>query len=446
MAGGGWRLPFWWVLRRHAPDPKPRVVLFDVPYGGGAREEGVTELSGWGLRVTRQGHSHPPELFEEMAGRHKPYPAWINRDYDRNPLSERRYRRVLARLVNRRTDLALDLLGRGDWDCALLNVTEPHFAAHAFFHHLRSAEPTRGRSRLGATTGLLDTYVETDRCVARLIDAAGPETDVIVFSTIGLRPNETSRDLLREVLIALGYEFPAPRAKARGGRATAMRLGTKLVPRFLRHRLRQLMSAEAFEEVADEAWGKSIDWSRSRAVSEAEPGSAWLRLNIAGREAEGIVDPADRDALIAEITADLTQLVDDETGEPAVAEVASVAAIAPGELSGQMPDLLVHWTPNQRIRTVRHPRVGRISDRRGPYARTEHTSNGFLVAAGPSISTEGPPHGSPTPSEVDIAPTVLHAYGAPVPEGMTGEVLEWLLAERRDVRRADIDISATPSL
>ena len=128
MAAGGWRRTFWWVLRRHAPDPKPKVLIFDVPYAGGLQDDGVTELGGWGIRVTRQGSSWPPDLYEEMSARHAPYPDWINRDYDRNPFSERRYRRVLARLSRRRTALALDLLERADWDFALVNFTEPHFA------------------------------------------------------------------------------------------------------------------------------------------------------------------------------------------------------------------------------------------------------------------------------------------------------------------------------
>jgi predicted AlkP superfamily phosphohydrolase/phosphomutase len=442
MANGGWRRPFWWVLRRHAPDPKPRALVFDIPYAGGLRDDGVTEFAGWGLRVTRQGKSWPPELFEQMTRRHSRYPAWINRDYNRNPFSERRYRRVLARLARRRTALALDLLDRFEWDCALLNFTEPHFAGHAFFHHLNPAEPAARSARFGATDGLLDAYLETDRAVGRLLEAAGPDTDVIVFSTIGLRPNEIAKDLLRSVLVALGYEVPAaPTPRGRLRRIATM-VGLRVLPRFLRHRVRKLVPVKAVEDAADAAWGEAIDWSRSRAVSEAEPGSSWIRLNMAGRGPQGIVTVEEREGLIAEIVADLGRLLDDATGEPAVAEVIPVAELAPGRLSAQMPDLLVRWKPGKRIRAVRHPRVGVISDGSAPYARTEHTGAGFLVAAGPSIEAGAAPDGDP-PREIDLAPTVLHAFGSPVPEAMSGRVLEWLLAGERDVTYEEIDVDVS---
>jgi len=310
MAGGGWTRPFWSVLRDRLPEPKPRAIVFDIPYSGGMDDDGVIQVSGWGLRVTRQGSSRPAGLFEELTATHPGHPSWINRDYDRGPVSERRYRRVLRELTRRRTRLILDLFGRSDWDLAVVNYVEPHFAGHAYHHHIESAEQPRRRARWGAPTGLLDLYEEADRNLASLIEAAGPEADVIVVSTIGLRPNETSKDLLTRVMVALGYQVPAAQPPRSRTRAAAMRVATTIVPRFLRHRIRRLVPVGTAEAIADRAWGESIDWARSRAVSEAEPGSAWLRLNLEGREPGGIVPPQEREALLAEITADLEQLID----------------------------------------------------------------------------------------------------------------------------------------
>ncbi len=267
---------------------------------------------------------------------------------------------------------------------------------------------------------------------------------MLVFSTIGLRPNECSKDLLGAIMIALGYQVPAEPSRAGRGRRLALRLASTVVPRFMRHRLRKLIPVGTAESIADQAWGDEIDWSRSRAVSEAEPGSAWIRINLAGREPDGIVSPADREALIAELIGELGQLVDPDTGAPAVAEVLPIAEIAPGTLVEQMPDLLVGWTPGKRIRRVRHPRVGTIEDGGGPYARTEHNGSGFLVAAGPGIAPTSM-EGHPPPSVLDLAPTVLHLFGCPVPEGMSGMVLEWLLSEKRQPVRAPIDCTSEPT-
>ena len=62
----------------------------------------------------------------------------------------------------------------------------------------------------------------------------------------------------------------------------------------------------------------NVDWSKTRAYGLGING---LYLNLKGREMNGIVDPADRDALIAEIGAKLLETVDPSTGELAVTKV-----------------------------------------------------------------------------------------------------------------------------
>ena len=62
----------------------------------------------------------------------------------------------------------------------------------------------------------------------------------------------------------------------------------------------------------------NVDWSRTRAYALGLNG---LYINVAGREREGIVDPAEREALAREIGAKLLQSVDPKTGQRAVTEV-----------------------------------------------------------------------------------------------------------------------------
>jgi predicted AlkP superfamily phosphohydrolase/phosphomutase len=62
----------------------------------------------------------------------------------------------------------------------------------------------------------------------------------------------------------------------------------------------------------------NVDWSRTRAYGLGLNG---LYINVAGREKEGIVDPAQREALAKEIGAKLLQTVDPKTGQRAVTKV-----------------------------------------------------------------------------------------------------------------------------
>jgi predicted AlkP superfamily phosphohydrolase/phosphomutase len=62
----------------------------------------------------------------------------------------------------------------------------------------------------------------------------------------------------------------------------------------------------------------NVDKSKTRAYSGGLNG---LYLNLKGREKDGIVDPADRDALLAEISEGLLSVIDPATGGPAVTKV-----------------------------------------------------------------------------------------------------------------------------
>jgi predicted AlkP superfamily phosphohydrolase/phosphomutase len=62
----------------------------------------------------------------------------------------------------------------------------------------------------------------------------------------------------------------------------------------------------------------NVDWSRTRAYALGLNG---LYLNVAGRERDGIVDPAGREALAQEIAARLLEAVDPGTGQRAVTSV-----------------------------------------------------------------------------------------------------------------------------
>jgi predicted AlkP superfamily phosphohydrolase/phosphomutase len=438
---GCWRLPFWRVLRENGPDPDAKVALLDVPFPDPARDPAVREIGGWGMRVEKQLWSRPDDLATRLdAARGRP-PTWLDREYERNSLVLRRYRRALIGHVRRRTDLALRLLAEDDWTLGLINVIEPHRAGHAFYHGLDPSHPAHhpGRAPVSAAA-IRDIHVELDRSVARLAEAAGPDVDLVLFTTFGLRINELPVAMMRGILERLGYLVPAAPGGRTGRLITARRFASTFVPRFARHRLKALVSRGTEVEAAQAAWTSTVDWSRSRVVSEAEPGTAWLRINLAGREPEGIVAPAEREALIDELSQDLMQLVDIETGEPAIEEILRTEERLSGPRSHLLPDLVVIWRPGRRIRALRHPRAGVIRDEGALWIPTEHRGEGMMIAAGPSFEAgaraEGTIH--------DIAPTALQALGSPIPEQMDGEPLMALFADRGEPRREPIPIDFDP--
>jgi predicted AlkP superfamily phosphohydrolase/phosphomutase len=165
----------------------------------------------------------------------------------------------------------------------------------------------------------------------------------------------------------------------------------------------------------------ATEWSRTRAFAIPGACTSFLRVNLRGREPEGLVEPgAEYAALLRELEADLRLLVDADTGEPAVRAVARTVDLFGDSAAPSLPDLFVSWKPGRFMERVLHPRA--VLEQRRPdfYRRSDHSQHGFVAAAGPQLPCLGAV-GELSP--LDLAPTFLALLGAPVPEAMDGKPL-----------------------
>jgi predicted AlkP superfamily phosphohydrolase/phosphomutase len=90
----------------------------------------------------------------------------------------------------------------------------------------------------------------------------------------------------------------------------------------------------------------NVDWSKTRAYALGLNG---LYINLKGRERDGIVEPADRDALVADLSQKLLAVVDPATGAAAISKMykrEQVYTVAGAE--DIAPDLVVGYTRGTR--------------------------------------------------------------------------------------------------
>jgi predicted AlkP superfamily phosphohydrolase/phosphomutase len=183
------------------------------------------------------------------------------------------------------------------------------------------------------------------------------------------------------------------------------------------------------------------DWSKTRAVSLTADVHGYVRINVRGREALGIVEPGEEyDRTCAEIADGLKSFVDSDTGEDVVAEVVRIDELFPGGgRRDALPDLIVRWAPSPcaDTRSIESPRFGTIAwptPGKNPNGRSgNHTGEGFLFAAGDGIS----PGSSLGPEAhiLDLPPTILEILGVDRPGYMTGDVLTEIALSDRHARR-----------
>jgi predicted AlkP superfamily phosphohydrolase/phosphomutase len=158
----------------------------------------------------------------------------------------------------------------------------------------------------------------------------------------------------------------------------------------------------------------AIDWSRTSARAM---GFGGIRLNVAGRDPHGIVEPGDAyEALVERLTRGLETLTDPVSGRRVVRRVRQGRMLYEGPLSSRAPDLLVTFSPGYRVTwdtalgsaaaAVVAPNIERWS--------ADHASADEDTVAGAWLSTFPVTGGL---SVLDVAPTILDFFAvAPSPD------------------------------
>jgi predicted AlkP superfamily phosphohydrolase/phosphomutase len=145
-------------------------------------------------------------------------------------------------------------------------------------------------------------------------------------------------------------------------------------------------------------------WPAMRAFALPTFYDGRVRINLRGRERDGVVALEDYDAACREVEDAVAACRDPRTGEPVLAEVRRLRATEPLDPHGPDADLQLIWS--HATDSWEHPDAGTIGP--FPYRRTGgHSPRGFAFVAGPGIE----PGELGARSAFDVTPTVLDLLG-----------------------------------
>jgi predicted AlkP superfamily phosphohydrolase/phosphomutase len=161
---------------------------------------------------------------------------------------------------------------------------------------------------------------------------------------------------------------------------------------------------------------REVDWSRTRAYAL---GIGGIYLNRAGREAQGIVPPADAAALADSIATGLSGLPDPARGAVAVRSVTRREAVYRGPYAEQSPDLMVNCAAGYRASwtTALGGVPADLLEDNVKRWSGDHIVDPALV---PGVLFMNQSFAGESARLVDLAPTILTALGVPVPSVMEG--------------------------
>lgn len=338
------------------------VVGFESESGGAARGQPFT---------------HPPELAEEVRRLVGDYQFDLAgfRDLDKEVVLERVYA-----MTDQRFGLMEHLVRTRAWDFAILCEIGPDRLHHCFW---RDHDPTHPRHDPGSPhRGAIRRYYRhLDGRLGRLLEAAGPETDVLVASDHGAVAMHGGV-CINEILRRAGWLCLKEEPRQPG-------------------RLRP----------------DDVDWSRTRAWGE---GGYYARifLNLVGREPLGVVAGPERDQARDQLARLLERL--ELPGGPSLVNQVVWPERAYRRVRGIPPDLLVFFG-GLRWRSLGSVGLGRtwMTGNDTGVDEANHARDGLFVLAGPDL----PARGSRRASILDIAPTVLDRLGLPVADDLAGRSL-----------------------
>ena len=173
-----------------------------------------------------------------------------------------------------------------------------------------------------------------------------------------------------------------------------------------------------------------VDWAHTRAYSIGYIGE--VHINLRGREPQGIVEPGEdyertRDQVIADLRALRVSMPD---GAPLVEHIWKKEEIYHGAHLAEAPDVL--FLPHN-LETIAFGDFEFGSNKivEPSYGvSSSHRMNGIFIASGAGVEPAGEFRGAQL---IDLAPTILHLMGLPVPTDMDGRVLTEALADARAV-------------
>lgn len=418
-----------------------KMVTFDVPYLS-LNNSDVLGMSNWGAHdpgVKRS--ANPPELLDEINMRFGPYPA-TKHIYGFVWPSIKKTKQMAAGLVEaaqKRSEIIEWLFADRypDWEIAIAVTSELHSGVEALWYGIDENHPLHSNpSAEAARKGLEDLYEETDKMLANLAKKF-PDVTLITFSMHGMGANDAdvpSMILLPEFLHqrAFGTPFLHPRKEWISSNGCKMNPDTDwtqaILPRMGPHspdsfgglvdKLRQQFRLTTktspselpvrFDSKQPLSWMPLVHYQRFWPQMEAFAIPAYyegqIRINLQGREAQGIVALEDYHEVLERLENDLTGLTDFKTGNTVVDRFVRPIEDDPMAANSTQCDLRIIWK-NSSV-GFKHADTGSIGP--VPHRRPGGHTGEFGFATLENSNLKNGDYG--TRSSFDVVPTILDLY------------------------------------
>jgi predicted AlkP superfamily phosphohydrolase/phosphomutase len=431
------------TLWRLLSEQGKRVILVNVPMTYPVEEVNGILIGGMDSPGLESDFVYPPEFKQTLLKVAPGYLIHLHVGAGYLDTDAKRHRGLagLLSMTEAREQAILHLLDNHEWDFFALNFAAIDQVQHHFWRYMNDGGPF--------SEAVLTVYRRVDEAVGRIRERLGPEVLQLVMSDHGAGAASDWVVFIDEWLRSHGLLKFKERALARAGARQAVDFGLGLLSRRLGSGAKDFLMRR-FPGLRAKSQGfvrrSLIDWPQTLVYSGEH--AATLRVNLKGRDPQGVVDGADYERVRSQVIELLGELRDPETNEPLVERTYRREEVYSGTDLSEAPDLVM--APKDFAHQIRggpFPRDGRyreVVSRKDPrdfFTNGVHRLNGVFMARGPHVKKGV--HLEPR-SIMDLFPTVLYALGLPVPEDVDGrpvlEMFEDSFVQGRPFTRVKYDI------
>ena len=410
-----------------------RVGVLNVPFTYPPERVDGYMIAGMDAPVMDRSAAYPPEIFDEIIEKLGGYSLWsIGKKGDT-------FRRELKEVIDDTADVCDYLLEKRPVEAFMVVYGATDQVQHFYLDDAAAKAFAEGDEQRLKDDAIAETYSRVDAALGRLLERTDGETTVILMSDHGAAPIKKLFFLDRWLadngfLARKAAEDGAGKRRIVGGAVRlAKTFATQYLPRSLQDRILQSGVFSRIRsmrrEMVSHMTFSDIDWSATRAFPLGRSGG--IRINLEGRDPEGIVPAEDFERTCKEVSAALTLLCD-EDGSRVVSRVYRREELYQGACVDRAPDLVLTTTDCRYM-------VRQSDGPDGPTLGTQlgaawgafdipgtHDMDGILTFTGPGIK----PGTIVTGAQLeDVAPTLLYLLGEPIPKDMDGRALTEIVEE-----------------
>jgi predicted AlkP superfamily phosphohydrolase/phosphomutase len=403
-----------------------KVILVNIPFTYPVEKVNGIMVTGMYTPGLKSDCTYPPELKHELSKKKYVIEVKVLDELRKN--KDGCVKKLLD-MTEKRKEIALNLMKENRWDLFVVVFVSIDRVQHFFWKDMESEHPKYGGV-------ILRFYQQIDEIIKELIEEAGKQTNVIILSDHGFGPLR-KYVYINNYLLHLGLLKLKEESK---GRSLFQKIGVtkenfikigftwiwKLLPDGIKKIKTKIPSITPYVE--------DIDWFKTKIYFYSEDGRS-LRFNLKDRDPYGILREEETKDLTDFVIKKLYELKDPETKNLIVKKVYKKEEIYQGPYVHNAPDLVIELNDDYFGKAGFGEKLVMNAGEDILDKSAEHRMNGVFLAFGPDIKKGFEIKKSKI---YDVAPTILHMLGSPVPEGMDGRVLKEIFTENSRFFKRDV--------